>query len=81
MTDLSAFRAHWTERRPAPPELTGDEITSFLDEHEVQVCWTPASVHFPRIVTLKSDSFPTTQGYTLREAVCLAAAKWKASNE
>lgn len=83
MTNLShtsAFRAHWTERRPAPLEMTGDEVTAFLDEHEVLVSWKPASAHFPRIVTLTSNSFETTKGATLREAVCLAAAKFKEAN-
>lgn len=84
MTDLShtiVFRAHWTEKRPQPLEMTGDEITAFLDEHEVLVSWKPASALFPRICTLTSNSFETTKGKTLRDAVMLAAAKFKETNE
>jgi hypothetical protein len=60
--------------------MTDAEIIEFLDEHEVLVCWKPASVHFPRIVTLTSDSFPTTKGTTLRGAVEQAAAIFEEAN-
>jgi hypothetical protein len=60
--------------------MTGDEIVAFQDEYEVVVTWKPGSVHVPRICTLTSDWFETTKGATLREAVCLAAAKLKEAN-
>lgn len=68
------------EPRPEPEQMTGDEIAEFLDEHEVGVSWKPASRQTLRVVTLTSDSFPTTKGNTLHEAVCLAAAKLEEIN-
>ncbi|SOD42419.1 hypothetical protein [Nitrosovibrio sp. Nv4] len=79
MSALEALNWHsaLVERRPAPLEMTAEQIRSFLDEHEVGVSWTPASRQTLRVVTLTSDSFPTTKGITLHQAVCRAEAKFK----
>jgi len=68
------------ERRLAPLEMTGNEITAFLDDNEVSVTWTPRSRETTRICTLTSDEFPTMKGQSLKEAVGRAAA-WMEENQ
>jgi hypothetical protein len=80
MTDLSAFRAHWTERRPAPLGLTDTERLDWLGEYGRYryVDPTPTEIGYHEII----DSLgQRTTAANFRDAIDLAAAKWKEVNE
>jgi hypothetical protein len=81
MTDLShAFRAHWTERRPAPLEMTDSERYQWLKENCNEVKYfepTPYSAgHF---LIVDRDGRRTVEK-NFNDAVDVAAAKLKESN-
>lgn len=69
----------WTERRPVPLDLTDTEILDWLSEYCDQALYTRPTRHIRGGFTLYCDDIRTTCP-TLREAVCLAAAKWEEAN-
>ena len=70
----------WTEHRPAPLNLTDTQILDWLGEYCDQAIYRRPSPESRGGFTLYCYDI-RTMGATLREAVCLAAAKWKESNE
>lgn len=73
-------RFELVEKCPAPLDLTDTEILDFLGEYVDQIFYsrpTPNSVGGFRLYVYDQK----TTGPTLRDAACLAAAKWKEANE
>lgn len=70
----------WTEHRPAPLNLTDTEILDWLGEYCDQAVYIRPTLEYLGGFTLYCDEIKTG-GPTLREAVCLAAAKLKEINE
>jgi hypothetical protein len=70
----------WTERRPAPLNLTDTEIVDWLDEYCDQAIYRCPTPEYRGGFTLYCYDIRTS-GPTLRDAACLAAAKWKEANE
>jgi hypothetical protein len=70
----------WTEHRPAPLALSDAEILDWLNEYCDQAVYTRPTSEYRGGFTLYCDDLKTS-GATLREVVCLAAAKWKEVNE
>ena len=70
----------WTERRPAPLNLSDSEILDWLSEYCDQAVYTRPTQQCRGGFTLYCDEIRSS-AVTLREAVCLAAAKWKEVNE
>jgi hypothetical protein len=60
--------------------MTDKEILDWLDEYLNYLVQAPANAEFPRRFILDINDGPTARGATLREAVCLAAAKLKEAN-
>ena len=87
MNDLSPlyqsqFRKHWTVRQPEPLQMTDSEVLDWIAEHCEQVVYCAPSAAFVQGWNLFVPELPrAVKGYTLREAVCLAAAKLKQANE
>lgn len=69
------------ERNPAPLNLTDTEVTDWLDEYADLVQQVRATRDTRRVFVIECDMISTTRGGTLREAVCLAAAKLNEVNE
>jgi hypothetical protein len=69
------------ERRPAPLNLTAQEQLEFLSEYCDGYQHVAATPTTPEVYIIWSDCIQTTRGRTLTEAICQAAAKWKALNE
>lgn len=70
---------YWTERRPVPLDLTDTEILDWLGEYCDQAVYHRP---LPQVVggfTVYAYDQKTTAP-TLREAVCMAAAKWQEAN-
>ena len=76
----SNWKELWIERRPAPLDLSDKEILDWLAEYCDQAVYNHPTPHYGGGFTLLCDEIKTS-GPTLREAVCLAAAKWKEVNE
>lgn len=74
------MRQHWTERTPAPLNLTDTEILDWLNEYCDQAVYNRPTPQYRGGFTLYCDN-EKTHNPTLRGAVCLAAAKFKAENE
>jgi hypothetical protein len=70
----------WTDNRPAPLDLTDTEILDWLDEYCDQAVYNRPTAEYRGGFTLYCYDIRTS-GPTLREAVCLAAARWKEANE
>lgn len=70
----------WIEHRPAPLALTDTEILDWLGEYCDQAVYTRPTSEYPGGFTLYCDEIKSS-GPTLREAVCLAAAKLNETNE
>lgn len=74
---LQAIR--WYERTaellPEPLNLTDTEIIQWQDEYADGVTQVRETRTTPRVFIIECDMITTTRGRTLREAVCLAAAK------
>ena len=70
----------WTEHRPAPLDLSDSEILDWLGEYCDQAIYSRPTPQYGGSFTLYCDEIKTN-GPTLREAVCLAAAKWNEINE
>ncbi len=70
----------WTEHRPAPLDLSDSEILDWLGEYCDQAIYSHPTPQYGGSFTLYCDQIKTN-GSTLREAVCLAAAKWNVVNE
>jgi hypothetical protein len=69
------------ERRPAPASLTDTEVLDFVEEYCELVSYVRPTPEYRGGYTLDVDGITTTRGDTLREAACLAAAKFKEINE
>jgi hypothetical protein len=79
MTDLSAFRAHWTEKRPAPLEMTDAERLDWFGEHCDKYEYVepdPTRIGHHVIICDRQK----TVASSFRDAVDLAAAKHKEAN-
>lgn len=70
----------WTEYRPAPLALTDTEILDWLNEYCDETVYNRPTPEHRGGFTLYCYDIQTSAP-TLREAVCLAAAKWKEINE
>lgn len=70
---------HWTEHRPVPLNLSDTEILDWMTEYCDQAVYNRPTPAYCGGFTLYCDDIKT-QGETLREAVCLAAAKFKEVN-
>ena len=70
----------WIERRPAPLTLTDTEILDWLGEYCDQAVYTRPTPEYTGGFTLYCDEIKA-KGPTLREAVCLAAAKLDEVNQ
>ncbi|SEN66626.1 hypothetical protein SAMN05216404_10649 [Nitrosospira multiformis] len=70
----------WTEHRPAPLDLSDTEILDWLSEYCDQAVYTRPTQQCRGRFTLYCAEIRSSAA-TLREAVCLAAAKWKEVNE
>lgn len=77
----SQFRKHWTEPRPAPLTLTDTEVLDWMAEYCELVSYVRPTDQYTGGYTLDVDYISPTKGATLREAVCLAAAKLNEVNE
>lgn len=91
MSAIEAIEAlqcvEWYERTarivnddPEPLNLTDTEIIQWLDEYADGVTQVRATRTTPRVFIVECDMITTTRGRTLREAVCLAAAKLEEAN-
>lgn len=74
------FLEHWTERRPAPLDMTDTEILNWENEYVIDSVRMRPTAHHLGGITLYVSGISPTQGETLREAVCLAAAKFNEIN-
>jgi hypothetical protein len=81
MTDLSAFRAHWTEKRPAPLELTDTERLDWFGEHceEYEYVGATKTTIGHHVIIDSLDQRTTAASF--RDAIDTAAAKFKEINE
>ena len=70
----------WTEHRLAPLTLTDAEILDWLNEYCDEAVYNRPTPEHRGGFTLHCYDIKTSAP-TLREAVCLAAAKWKKVNE
>lgn len=81
MTDLSHFRALWTEKRPQPQQMTDTERYQWLKENCDSFEYfepTPVSVgHF--LIIDRGGNRTVEKNFD--DAVNMAAAKFKESNE
>jgi hypothetical protein len=73
------MRQHWTEHRPVPLQLDDTAILNWMTEYCDQAVYNRPTPQVRGGFTLYCDN-DKTQGETLREAVCLAAAKFKEVN-
>ena len=70
----------WIERRPAPLDLSDTEILDWLGEYCDKAVYNHPTPHYRGGFTLYCNEMRAS-GPTLRDAVHLAAAKWKEANE
>lgn len=75
-----SWMAAWTEHRPAPCDLSDTEILDWLSEYCDQAIYNRSTPQSCAGFTLHCDEIRSSAA-TLREAACLAAAKWKEVNE
>ena len=88
MSAIEAIQCiEWYERTaklleplPEPLNLTDAEIIQWLDEYADGVTQVRATRTTPRVFVIECDMISTTRGWTLRQAVCLAAAKLEEAN-
>jgi hypothetical protein len=76
---MNWVQSAWTERCPAPLDFSDTEILDWLSEYCDQAIYNRPTPQYRGGFTLYCDEIKTS-GPTLREAVCLAAAKWKEAN-
>jgi len=69
------FAEAWIEKRPAPKSMSDKEMLDWLDEYADSVTQAPVTVQTSRTFTIRCDLISPTHGESLRDAVCLAAAK------
>lgn len=89
MTDpLEHLRWHewardvWTEKRPAPLDLTDKEVLDWIGEYAEQVVWSRGTDDRTGFWNVYCDEFDSpVSARTMREAVKLAAAKLKEIND
>ncbi len=75
-------RDAWTEKRPAPLDLSDKEVLDWIGEHAEQAVWSPGTDERTGCWNIYCDEFDgPARGKTLREAVKLAAAKLKEINQ
>ena len=72
-------KKHLTEQRPAPLEMTDTEILDWMNEWSLQMEWNRATPQYNECFTVYGEGIKGSAP-TLREAVCLAAAKLKEIN-
>ena len=70
----------WTEHRPAPLDLSDTEILDWLSEYCDRAIYNNPTSQSCGGFTLYRDEIRSNAS-TLREAVCLAAAKWREVND
>jgi hypothetical protein len=68
------------ERRPAPASLTDTEVLDFVEEYCELVSYVRPTDQYRGGYTLDVDGITPIRGATLREAVCLAKAKFDEAN-
>jgi hypothetical protein len=74
-----AFRELWTEPRPVPEPMTDTEILDWLNEYCDGYEYTYPTKTHNAVFTLNCVDM-TVKGASLREAVEMAAVKWKEVN-
>jgi hypothetical protein len=73
-------RFELVEKRPAPLNLTDTEILDFLGEYCEGYKYESACSMLPARFVIQCYGMEETSGKTLREAACLAAAKFEEAN-
>jgi hypothetical protein len=68
------------EQRPAPASLTDTEVLDFVEEYCELVSYVRPTEQYRGGYKLDVDSITPTRGATLREAACLAKAKFDEAN-
>ena len=78
----------WHERRrelvyksPAPLNMSTQEMWDWLEEMRPVIDWQAGDEYVLSGVRLVCPEISKTFGRTLKDAVCLAAAKWKRIND
>ena len=74
------FIPSWVERRPAPLNMTDSQIVDWLGEYCDKAEYTQPTAHSRGGFTIHCADEKTTEP-TLRDAVQMAAAKFKEANE
>ena len=75
-------RDAWTEKRPAPLDLSDKEVLNWIGEHAEQVVWSRGTDEHAGCWNIYCDEFDKpVSAKTMREAVKLAAAKLKEMSE
>lgn len=75
----SRLAALWIEPRPHPLVMSDTEILNWLNEHLQEVAHSLQTPNYPAGFTVKCYGMKTKEP-SLREAVCMAAAKWDEVN-
>jgi len=73
-------RFELVEKRPAPLNLTDTEILDFMGEYCSGYKYESACSMLPARFVIQCAYMDDTSGKTLREAACLAAAKFEEAN-
>ena len=74
-------RSALVERRPAPLNMSAQEMWDWIEEMRPEINWQEADVDVIAGVYLTVPEIGRAFGKTLKDAVCLAAAKWKRIND
>lgn len=78
---MDKFMDQWTERLPAPLNLSGQQVLDWIEEMRAVIEWQDGDDYVLSGVYLTVPEMGRTFGKTLHDAVCLAAAKWKELNQ
>lgn len=74
------FAEHWTEHRPAPLQLTDTEILDWMGDYCESLVYERPTKEDNGGYVLDVEGITRTHGASLREAVCVAAAKLQEEN-
>ncbi len=66
---------------PAPLNLSAQQIQDWIEEMRPEIKWQSGDEYVLSGVYVTLPEISRTFGKTLKDAVCLAAAKWKGENE
>lgn len=77
---IPGYAEHWTERRPASLDMDADEVLDWLSENCSHYYYVEATAECSAGFVLICHFITDTRAPTLRQAVCLAAAKLNEAN-